>query len=320
MNDQFGSLLGAAKTVAIAGHTRPDGDCVGSCLGLYNYLRDNYPALAVDVYLEPVADVYGILENCSVICSTYDCEKQYDLFICLDCGDRARLAGAGKYFDTARRTLNIDHHISNQGYGDENVVFADASSTCEVLAGMMDFEKLGKGTAEALYVGMICDTGCFKHSNTTEKTMNIAGRLISKGIAFSKLTDEVFYQRTYMQNQLLGRCLVESFLVFNGRCIISVVDQKTLAFYGADSKDLEGVIDQMRITKGVETAVLLTETGALRYKVSMRSNEYTDVNRVAAVFGGGGHIRAAGCTVTGTKHDVITNLLGHIWEQMKDHD
>lgn len=316
MLDKLGMYLENVTTAAIAGHTRPDGDCVGSTMALYNYIQDNYPQVHVDVYLEPIADVYKVIKNTENIIGDDEGEQVYDVFFVLDASDRERLAGAGKYFDTAKRTVCIDHHISNEGYAGENIVFPKASSTCEVLATMMDMDAVSVDVAEALYIGILTDTGCFKHSNTGEQTMNIAGKLISKGIRFSKLTDEVFYQKTYMQNQLLGRSLLESFLIFSGKCIISVVDRKVMDFYEADSSDLEGVIDQMRITKGVEVAVLLTEIGELKYKVSMRSNEYVDVAKIAGIYGGGGHIRAAGCTMSGTKYDVINNLTMFIEEQL----
>lgn len=316
MLDKLGMYLENVTTAAIAGHTRPDGDCVGSTMALYNYIQDNYPQVHVDVYLEPIADVYKVIKNTENIISTYEGDQVYDVFFALDSSDRERLAGAGKFFDTAKRTVCIDHHISNEGYAGENIVFPKASSTCEVLAAMMDMDAVSVDVAEALYIGILTDTGCFKHSNTGEQTMNIAGKLISKGIRFSKLTDEVFYQKTYMQNQLLGRSLLESFLIFSGKCIISVVDHKVMDFYEADTTDLEGVIDQMRITKGVEVAVLITEIGELKFKVSMRSNEYVDVAKIAGIYGGGGHIRAAGCTMSGTKYDVINNLTMFIEEQL----
>ncbi|WP_346697612.1 bifunctional oligoribonuclease/PAP phosphatase NrnA [Catenibacillus scindens] len=320
MNDKIGVYLGGAGTIAIAGHTRPDGDCIGACLALYNYIRKNYPHIQADVYLEPVADVYKVMENADQIISDYKEDKTYDVFFALDASDKGRLAGAVRYFDTAKKTVCIDHHISNEGFALENIIFPHASSTCEVLAKLMDMDGVDQAVAEALYIGIICDTGCFKQSNTGKETMVIAGTLMEKGVRFSQLTDEVFYQKTYTQNQLLGRCLLESFLMFSGQCIISVADRKVMDFYKAISSDLEGIIDQMRVTRGVEVAVLLTEIGHMTYKVSMRSNNYMNVAQIAGYFGGGGHIRAAGCTMAGTKYDVINNLTRLIEEQLKNHD
>ena len=133
---------------------------------------------------------------------------------------------------------------------------------------------------------------------------------------FQQIIDETFYQKTYMQNQILGRCLLECIMVLDGRCIVSAVSQKTLEFYGASSKDLDGVIEQLRITKGVEVAILLYEIATQEYKVSMRANGDVDVSKIAIYFGGGGHKKAAGCTLNGSYYDVINNLTKLIEEQL----
>jgi len=320
MNNLLLTALAQVKTVAIAGHTRPDGDCTGSCMALYNYIINNYKETKVDVYLEPIAGAYKVIKNTQAIKSSYDEEISYDLFIALDSSELKRLEGAGKYFISASKTICIDHHISNNGFADENHIVPESSSTCEVLYDLLEDQKVNLDIAEALYIGILSDTGCFRHSNTSGKTLNTVGRLISKGVRFSMLIDEVFYQKTFMQNQLLGRCLIESMLLLDGRCIVSVVSKEILDFYRAGSKDLEGVIDQLRVTKGVEAAVLLTETGPFSYKISMRSNGAVDVNKVASYYGGGGHILAAGSQMTGSKHDVINNLTLHIEEQLEKND
>lgn len=309
--------LERVQSVAIGGHVRPDGDCVGSCLGLYNYIKDNYPKIkTVDVYLEPVNDKYSFIQGTDHIRHTCGEDTCYDLFIALDNGDLDRLEPGKPGFLTAKETLNIDHHISNTNYAMTNYVRPDASSACEVVYSLMDQKKVGLKTAEALYTGLISDTGVFRHSCTSQTTLKAAGELISKGINFPKLIDEVFYQKTYIQNQILGRALMESILLLDDKVIYSVITQKELDFYEASATDLEGVIDQLRVTKGVEVAILATELKPLHYKVSMRSNGLVNVNQVAAAYGGGGHNLAAGCTISGTKYDIINNLTQHIEEQL----
>ena len=240
----------------------------------------------------------------------------YDVFLSLDCGSPDRLGAAEPAFEAAKQTISIDHHISNTKFAETNHVFADASSTCEVLYREMEPEKISLATAECLYVGIVHDTGVFKHSNTSKETMLIAAELLDKGIASSKIIDETFYQKTYIQNQILGRCLLESVLVLDGKVIFSSVSQKTQELYGNQPSDLSGVIDQLRITKGVEVAILLREEGSQVYKVSLRSNNDVDVSKIAVAFGGGGHVKAAGCTMTGSLHDVVNNLTKHIEYQL----
>jgi phosphoesterase RecJ-like protein len=313
--------ISGAKKIAIAGHIRPDGDCIGSCTALYLYLKLNKEELGidkVDVYLEPFGNEFRILAGADEIKHTYESEELYDIFISLDCGSLDRLGNALKFYNTAKKTINIDHHISNQSFGKVNHVVADASSTCEVLFTLMDEKLITKEIAEALYVGIIHDTGVFKHSNTSEKTMNIAGKLISKGIDFSELIDESFYSKTYIQNQILGRCLMESILVLHGRVVVGTINRKMLDFYEASSSDLDGIIDQLRVTKGTEVAIFIYETDLQEYKVSMRSNGEVNVSKIAVYFGGGGHIKAAGCTMKGSLHDVINNLTPHIEAQLNE--
>ncbi|MBB2182884.1 bifunctional oligoribonuclease/PAP phosphatase NrnA [Lachnospiraceae bacterium MD1] len=319
MNNINAEVIGAKK-IAIAGHIRPDGDCIGSCTALYLYLKQYQEELGidqVDVYLERFGNEFRILAGVDNILHSYDNEECYDVFISLDCGSLDRLGNALKYYNQAKKTINIDHHISNQSFAMVNHVVADASSTCEVLYSLMEEDHITKEIAEALYVGIIHDTGVFKHSNTSEKTMQIAGKLISKGIAFSKLIDESFYSKTYVQNQILGRCLMESLLIMNGKVVVSSISRKMLDFYEATHSDLDGIIDQLRIIKGVEVAIFISETDVQDYKVSMRSNGEVNVSKIAVYFGGGGHIKAAGCSMKGSLHDVINNLTPHIEAQLK---
>jgi phosphoesterase RecJ-like protein len=284
---------------------------------LYHYLKQNLiEDTVVDLYLEPIPRRFSLLKDFDIVKYKKEKDFDYDLFISLDSGSIDRLGFAEEYFNHAKRRINIDHHISNTNFGDINHVIADSSSTCEVLFDLFDESKINLDIAEALYLGIIHDTGVFKHSNTSEKTMRIAGKLISKGVPFSKIIDETFYLKNYTQNQILGRCLLESMLILDGRCIVSYVSKKILEFYSADSSDLDGIIDQLRVTQGVEVALLIYESDSHEYKVSMRSNHEVDVRTIAAYFGGGGHIRAAGCTMQGSIHDVINNLTFHIEHQM----
>ena len=309
--------LANVKTVAISGHIRPDGDCIGSCLGVWNYIQDNYPDIQADVYLEQIVPKFRFLKGADLVKTDCSEERNYDLFISLDASDRERLGEAVKYLDTAKRSVCVDHHITNPGFADENWIVADASSASELSWEIMEEEKISKNTAEALYMGIAHDTGVFQYSNTSPKTMQIAGSLIAKGINFSQIVDNTFYKKTYIQNQILGRALVESILLLDGRIIVGRVRQKDMEFYGASPADLDGIVSQLRVTDGVEVAIFLYETGNHQYKVSLRSNGPVDVSAVCAYFGGGGHVKAAGCTMYGTVYDVINNLTLHIEKQLE---
>lgn len=309
--------LREAKTVAIAGHVRPDGDCVGSCLGLFLYIREYFPQIEVAVYLEEFSESFRFLQGADEV--LHDCEgdKNYDLFFALDCGDIQRLGVAKAYFGSAKKTICIDHHISNMGFAQINYIEPEASSASELVCTLLEENKITKGMAEALYMGMVHDTGVFQYSCTSSRTMRLAGMLMDKGIDFSKIVDDTYYVKTYVQNQILGRALLESILMLDNRIIFSAIRQKDMRFYGVTAKDLDGIVQQLRNTKGVEAAIFLYETGPQEFKVSMRSNGKIDVSRIACYFGGGGHVRAAGCSMQGTVYDVVNNLVEHMYKQLE---
>lgn len=304
-----------AKRIGIGGHVRPDGDCVGACLALEQYLKKELPAVQVKVFLERPADIFSKIKGFGEIDSSFPEEEAFDVFFVLDCS-WDRLGGAEKYFHSAAKTINIDHHVSNTGSGDICEIRPKAGSTCEVLYDLMERDKLDRDLAMALYIGIIHDTGVFQYSNTTPATMEKAAHLISFGFDFPGLIEETFYQKTYLQTQIMGRAMMESVRFMDGRCIVSVVDRKTMDFYDVTHKDLDGIVNQLRNIKGVDCAIFMYETGVLEYKVSLRSTDKVDVARVASYFGGGGHIRAAGCTMKGTFHDCVNNLSLHIERQL----
>jgi phosphoesterase RecJ-like protein len=309
----------AAKKIAIAGHIRPDGDCIGSCTALYLYLMNNCHELGieqVDVYLEPFGEEFNILPGTDKIRHSYDYDETYDLFISLDSSSLDRIGNAIRYFNSAKRKISIDHHITNENYADVNHVVANASSTCEVLYNLMNEDKINEDIAMCLYVGIIHDTGIFRHSSTSDKTMEIAAALIRKGINFTRLIDETFIQKTYTQLQVLGRCLTESVLLLEGKIIVSHISKKTIDFYGLAYTDLNGIIDQLRTAKNTEVAVFIYETDFNEHKVSLRSNGIVDVSKIAHLFGGGGHVKAAGYSMVGTVDDVIIKLLPQIKAQL----
>lgn len=304
-----------AKTIGISGHIRPDGDCVGSVMSLYLYLKKELPDAQVDVYLEQPADIFGCIKDIDKIHTNFETDMVYDVFLALDCNTE-RLGDAQILFERAGKRINIDHHISNTGCGDINIIEPERSSTCELLYELLDSEKIDEEIAKALYIGIIHDCGVFQYSNTSPRTFQIAAELIKFGFDFPKLIDETFYEKTYMQSQIMGRAILESIRFMDGKCIVSMVDKRTMDFYQAGPKDLDGIVNQLRNVKGVECAIFMYEIGPLEYKVSMRSCGKVDVAAVAMQFGGGGHVRAAGCTMNGTYHDNINNLSKRIEEQL----
>lgn len=311
------SLLQGVKTVAIAGHVHPDGDCVGSCIGLKLYLETCFPDIKTTVYLEEFPESFCFLKGSGEVVHECSADEAYDVFFALDCGDEKRLGDAVKYFRTAGNTVCIDHHISHKAFARVNYIEPDASSTSELVYTLLEEAKVTKEIAEALYMGIIHDTGVFQYSCTSSRTMNIAGKLMDTGIDFSKIADDTYYTKTYVQNQILGRALLESITMLDGKIIFSAIRQKDMKFYGVTAKDLDGIVQQLRSTKGVEAALFLYEVSPQEFKVSMRSNGKIDVSQIACYFGGGGHVKAAGCTMQGSVYDVINNVVEQMHKQLE---
>lgn len=306
-----------AGHIGIGGHIRPDGDCVGSCLALYQYLKKLFPEKYIRVFLEKPADIFGEIGGYEEIDSTFEEDTKFDVFFCLDCA-ADRLAGSRKYFDEAGKTLNIDHHISNSGCGDINYIRPQASSVSELIYDLMEKEYVDDQIAKAVYTGIIHDTGVFQYSNTSPETMEKAAELIRFGFDFPRLIQETFYQKTYRQTQIMGRALIESMRFLDGRCIVSCMTRTMLDFYGAQPSDLDGIVNHLRNIRGVDCAVFMYQTGEKEFKISLRTSEAVDAVAVASKFGGGGHARAAGCTMQGGFHDCVNQLSFYIEMQLKE--
>ena len=304
------------RKTAIVGHIRPDGDCISSCLALYHYLKDNY-GYEADVYLQPYPSVFDMLPDTAVIRHTVKPEV-YDVVYSIDCADADRIGAGKELFDSAKKRVMIDHHISNPIFGDVNYAKGEIGSACEVLYTLFEEDKINYNVAMCLYTGMVHDTGVFQYSSTSPETMRIAGELMKTGFDFSKIIDESFYQKTYVQNQVMGRVLAESIMLLDGKCIIGYLKKKDLEFYGVDGKDLDGIVSQLRLTQGVEVAMFIYELETQSFKVSLRSNGKVDVSKIAVYFGGGGHKRAAGCDLQGSMYDVINNISEQICKQFQE--
>ena len=315
MND-FIREIEAADTIVILGHKRPDGDCVGSCLGIYNYIMDNYKDKEVDIYLEDFKKEFMFLRGADKIKREKQ-DKTYDLCISVDCGDLERHGEFVSYFHEARRTMCVDHHVSNVGFGDVCFLKTDCCAAAEAVYTLLDEDKIGQECAECLYLGIVHDTGVFKFSNTTKRAMEIAGALIEKGARNTLVIDGTFYKKSFKQNKMLAKALDSAFTLFEGKMIVSCVMKEVFDELDATNIDTDGVVDALRITDGVECALWMYEYPQKgKFKCSLRSNSIVNVNLVACSLNGGGHVRAAGCEVAGDKDTIILKISDLVKEQL----
>lgn len=308
--------LGKAKSIGISAHIRPDGDAIGSSMGLYLYLKKTRPDADVHVFLEAIPEGFESIKDIDAIEDANAYNGKLDVFFALDCA-ADRLGASERLFREASLTVNVDHHKTNPGCGSYNYIDANASSASELVYDLLDKEMLDADIAKAIYLGIIHDSGVMQYSCTSPKTLRIVADLISFGFDFPALIKSSFYDKTYVQMQIQGRALLESFLIMDGRMAVSQVDRKMIEFYGATSKDFDGIVNQLTHIKGVDVAVFMWQTENMDYKVSLRSNENVDVSKVAAFFNGGGHARAAGCTMQGNFRDVVNNITSQVELQYK---
>ncbi len=305
-------FLSDVKTVAIFGHVRPDGDCVGSTLALYNYITDNFPNIKVQVYLERFPESYKILNGADKAQPLFEgsSDQPYDAAFLLDTPSFERVGASGaEAIKAARKTCNIDHHISNPlNLCDLNIVKPDASSACEVLFDQLDPSKISVRTASCLYLGIVHDTGAFKFSNTGKHTMEVVGALIEEGIDFARIVNETYYTRTYKQTLVTGHVLSHCKLALEGKVVHAYVTPETMKEFDITPVDLSNVIDTLREVSGTEVALFLYPVNG-KYKISLRSNYVVDVNAIAKEFGGGGHTRAAGGDTDLPPEEAIQKIL-----------
>ncbi len=311
------------KTVVIVGHIRPDGDCVGSCLGLYHYLKENMPRLEVEICLQKFSESFQLLPEIGHIrlmeeMKEADWNRSFDLCISCDASDRARLGDAVRLLDQAKHTICIDHHITNPGFAQVNYIQGHLSSCAETLGQLLDMEKINRDCAECLYLGVAHDTGVFKYSNTTFQTMCFAGHLMEKGINHTEIIDRTYFGRTKAQTLICGKAMYSMKTAADGKIAYTRVTLQDMEECGADHRDLNGIVDQVRIVEGAEAGVFIYEMEDGRHKVSLRSNELVDVSRIAASHGGGGHVRAAGFDISMEYEELIAMILEEIQSQLNE--
>ena len=309
MNKKLEEALQGARNAVILGHLHPDGDCIGSTLGLYNFLRESRPELKVSIYLDHPDSKFSYLGRFEDIRTEYDPELSFDLCISLDASSLDRLGDFLPYFEGAGETFCIDHHVTNPGIARENVIDAHSSSASEVLYELLAGEEIGRNAAECLYTGIVHDTGVFKYSSTSKRTMEIAGSLMAYGLDTAEIIDGSFYRKSFLQNRILGKVLSRAELYYAGQMIYSYITVEEQEEMGAGPNDTDGVIDQLRLTEGVEFAVFAYEKTPGEWKLSFRSNKRLDVSALASRYGGGGHVRAAGCTMYGAEKEIRKEIL-----------
>ena len=305
-----------AKNIIVTGHIKPDGDCIGSSIALTLYLKKRLPDANVRLLIEKPAPCFDSVKGIDLPEPDYaGPEADTDVCIVLDT-NAGRIGNAEKYFEHAKKKINIDHHISNaEGCGDFNFIDSHASSASELVYRLLEEEYLDEDIAKFLYLGIAHDTGVFRYNNTSPETMIIAAKLISFGFDFSDLLEKTYYEKSYDQAVLIANIVKESKNFFGGRVVYGSVGYSEFCEKKLKPTDFDGAINELRIIKGCECAIFMYPMNEVTYKVSLRSTGSVDVAKVSGTFGGGGHMRAAGFFLKGTREEILEKILKEISEQ-----
>lgn len=293
--EKIREIILAHQNIVLCGHTNPDGDAIGASLSLASSLQKM--GKNIMVLLEPYEYKYDVIPNKNLIVEK-ESIGDIDLFISLDCGDMGRLEGIEDIFHRAKQTMNIDHHVSNTFFAEYNHVEVDASSTSEIVFKLLNGHCLiDSEIASGLYAGLIYDTGGFRHTSTSPTTMQIAGELMAYDIPYTKIYNTLFDRRTFSEMKITGRAFDRAESHFDNKVIFSLITTKDLDDCNASNKDLDAVINFLKGVDETKVACFLYQKNETDIKVSLRGNSGYDVCALAQKFGGGGHVKAAGCTI-----------------------
>ncbi len=322
MIDSIIRLIGESNNIVILSHVAPDGDSIGSSLALYNAL--NKKGKNVEVIIDDeVPYVYRFLYGADRVKKVKDSHKEgkFDLAITLDSSDIDRLGKSAKYLINGK-TINIDHHISNDGYGTYNYIDAKAAATAEIVYKVIKLlnVKINKDIAECLYIGILTDTGKFQYSNTRSDTFRMAANLIDNGVSTAELFKLVYQNNTKEKIKLMGEAIGGIELYSNDKISCIVLKKEQYSRIGAIDEDTEGIIDYARDIRSVKLALLFRESSDDKVKVSFRSKDKIDVNIFASKFGGGGHKNAAGATISGNIDIIKKQILKEAIAFLKDNN
>jgi len=290
-------VLRKAPKVALFSHVSPDGDCIGSMLAIGLALEKM--GKEVSFYNpNPVPSYLSFLPGSSRIRQKHT-NPQPKILLFVDCTDLGRVNMSKSEISGDSTVLNLDHHISNLSFGDYNWIDDQASAVGELaltLISQLGVEIDGD-MATNLYTAIVTDSGCFEYSNTTAQTHRLAADLLDKGVDLSRIHHNIFDQKPLTQIKLLECALNGLEIHVDGQLAIMTLSAEDFQKCGAEQELSEGLVNYARSIAGVEVAVLLKEVGPQEIKGGLRSNRWLNVNEIAALFGGGGHQRAAGCTL-----------------------
>lgn len=304
-----------ADKIAILTHENPDGDAIGSSLAMKLALKQL--GKEADIIIPEFPKSFEFLPGANEIIKESNIE-QYDVTFALDCASIKLLNGFVKYFDNAKTKIVIDHHSSNTMFGDFNYVDQDAPACAQLLLVVFNYFNIDvtQDIGTCILTGIITDTGGLRYEGVTAETFRFVAELCEKGVKVSKVYEQVFSSKTRAKFDLHRIALNRLEFLENGRVAFTYITKEDEEKVGASNGDYDGIVENGRDVEGVEVSVFLRETST-GIKVSLRSKTQVNVSQVALIFGGGGHVRAAGCKIQGNIEQVKNQILNTVRGYLK---
>ena len=320
--EQLNSIIKNSKNILLVSHINPDGDTLGSMCGLYSLIKDNLKKKCDMVAVSDVPVTYNFLPYIEDVkhISEFDLSREYDLVITIDVAAIDRCADAEKLFKKAKNTINIDHHETNIGYAGVNIIESQAAATGEIIleiAEKLDW-KISFETAVNLYVAIVTDTGCFKFSNTTQRTMECGGKLLALGVNPSEIYQKCYESSSKDMVLFQSYCVNKAEFLNDDKIAYTIVYKKDLEKFNNQGEDFtDGLTEKLRAIRTTEVAFVVKELNSTTSKVSMRSKE-KDIAQVCSAFGGGGHKLAAGAVIKATPKKAVSMIIEEIKKRLYD--
>lgn len=312
---QLNDIIKSSKNILLTSHVNPDGDTLGSMCGMYSLIELNFKKKCDMLVVSKVPKTYNFLPNIKLVkhLDEYDKSREYDLVINLDVAASDRICDGEILFNKAKKTVNIDHHQTNSLYADLNFVDDAASSTAEFLyeiAKELGW-KINLNAAECLYTGILTDTGSFRYSNTTSKSLKYAAELIEFGISPSEMY-KLCYE-TNSKNMVLFQayCVSKAVFLEDDKIAYTTVYKKDMEKFDGEEDFAEGLTEKLRSVLTTRIAFVAKEMSNGWTKISMRS-KFADSSEICKQFGGGGHKFASGCTIKCGVDDAVKKILQEI--------
>ncbi len=314
---ELANKISKERKVAIFCHVRPDGDALGSALALKLALLSL--GASAEVFCDDtVPSKFNFLQQAKTVNANFNLDDGYTALIASDCAEINRLGDFAESFARFSNTYSIDHHISNTRFAKENYVVDNASNcenVCELIRAMG--VEITCEIANLLALGIVTDTGNFKHNNVTAKTFSVASALMEKGADFNNIVYNAFTKQSKARAKLFGAVMSKIRYLLDDKFALITITQSALTEFGATPDETEGFIDFIMGINTVEVGASLMEIAKDKYKVSLRSKS-ADVNAVAGAFGGGGHISASGCQIHGEYEEVVDKLRFEVSKELPE--